>query len=436
MRYLPVNIELFINNRKNFAAKMKENSVAVFNANDEMFRNGDQFFPYRQNSDLFYLSGIEQEQTILVLAPDHPNPKFHEVLFIRESNKQLETWFGHKLTKKEAQEVSGIKNVQYMNRLDGLLREIILNSEHIYFNFNEYPKFETDYPLRDERFAKGIRKKYPSHEFERAAPLMSELRTIKSDIEIELIRKACDITEKGFRRILSYVKPGVKEYQVQAEIDHEFTMNGANGHGYHPIIASGLSACTLHYIENDKECKDGDLLLMDFGAEYANYSADLTRTIPVNGKFTPRQKEVYEAVLRVQKQAIRLLVVGNTIEKVNAAVNKLMEKEIVKLGLMAQDEANDPVKAKAILFDYFMHGTSHFLGLDVHDVGLKTEPFKPGMILTCEPALYIQEEEIGIRIENDILITEDGPVDLMKNIPVEPDEIESLMAKKFENSLI
>ncbi len=316
-----------------------------------------------------------------------------------------------------------------MGRMEAVLREIILASENVYFNCNESPKFETDYPLRDDRFAKIIKDKYPTHEFERAAPLMSELRTIKSDIEIELLQKACDITEKGFRRLLKYVKPGVKEYQVQAEIDHEFGLNGANGHGYPPIIASGISACTLHYIENDKECKDGDLLLMDFGAEYANYSADLTRTIPVNGKFTSRQKEVYEAVLRVQKQAIQLLVVDNTIEKVNASVNKLMEKEIVKLGLMQQSEANDPQIAKGILFNYFMHGTSHFLGLDVHDVGLKTEPFKAGMVFTCEPALYIQDEKIGIRIENDILITENGPVDLMKNIPIEVDEIEELMAK-------
>lgn len=430
MRYLPINIELFLNNRQNFTSRMKKNSVAIFNSNDEMFRNGDQFFPFRQNSDLFYLTGIEQEQTILILAPDHPNPKFHEILFVRESNVELETWFGHKLTKGEAQDISGIKNVMSMDRMNLVLREIILDSKNIYFNFNEYPKFEMDYPSRDQRFAKELKKKYPTHEFERSAPIMSDLRTIKSDIEIKLLQKTCDITEKGFRRVLKYVKPGVKEFQVQAEIDHEFTMNGANGHGYPPIIASGLNACTLHYIENDKECKDGDLLLMDFGAEYANYSADLTRTIPVNGKFTKRQREVYESVLNVQKQAIKLLHVGNCIEEVNAAVNKLMEKEIVKLGLMKQSEANDATTAKGILFNYFMHGTSHFLGLDVHDVGLKTEPFKAGMIFTCEPALYIQDEKIGIRLENDILVTEDGPVDLMKNIPIEPDEIETLMAIK------
>lgn len=429
MRYLPINIELFLNNRRNFAKKLKKNSVAIFNSNDEMFRNGDQFFSYRQNSDLFYLSGIEQEQSILILAPDHPNPKYHEILFIRESNKQQETWFGHKLSKQEAQEISGIKNVMVMSRMESVLREIILSSENIYFNFNEYPKFETDYPLRDDRFAKGIKKKYPSHHYERSAPIMSNLRTIKSDIEIELIKKACDITEKAFRRVLKFIKPGVKEYEVQAEIEYEFTMNAANGNAYPPIIASGKNACTLHYIENDKECKDGDLLLMDFGAEYANYSADLTRTVPVNGKFTTRQREVYEAVLRVQRQAIKMLVVGNTVEKLNAAVNKLMGKEIVKLGLMSSKDAKDPEKAKGILFNYFMHGTSHFLGLDVHDAGSKIESFKSGMVFTCEPALYIQEENMGIRLENDILITNNGPVDLMPNIPIEADEIETLMAK-------
>ncbi len=430
MRYLPINFELFKNNRKNLAKKLKKNSVAIFNANDEMFRNGDQFYPYRQNSDLFYLSGIEQEQSILVIAPDHPNPKYHEVLFIRESNKQLETWFGHKLTPKEAQDISGIKTVMEMERMESVLKEIVLACENIYFNLNEYPKFEMDYKSRDERFARKIKKKYPAHEYERSAPIMAKLRTVKSDIEIELIQKACDITEKGFRRILNFVKPGLMEYQIQAELDHEFISNGANGHGYPPIIASGINACTLHYIENDKECKDGDLLLMDFGAEYANYSADLTRTIPVNGKFTPRQREVYEAVLRVQRQAIQLLVIGNTIDNVNKKVNKLMEKEIIGLGLLSKKDHKDPLKTKNTLFEYFMHGTSHFLGLDVHDVGSKTEPFKAGMIFTCEPGLYIRDEKIGIRIENDILITQNGPVDLMKNIPVEPDEIEKIMEKQ------
>lgn len=430
MRYLPIDVSLFIQNRGNFVEKMKKNSVAIFNSNDEMFRNGDQFYPYRQNSDLFYLSGIDQEQSILVLAPDFQNPKYREILFIRDSDKQLEIWFGHKLTKLEAQKISGIKNIKFTNQLEGILRDIILESENIYFNFNEYFKFKTDYLLRDHRFAKEIREKYPSHNFERSAPILNKLRIIKSDIELDLIKKACDITSKAFYRILKFIKPGVKEFEIQAEIEHEFTMNAANGTAYQTIVASGINACILHYTQNDKVCEDGELLLLDFGAEYANYAADLSCTVPVNGKFSTRQREVYEAVLRVQKKAIQMFRVGNTIEKLNIVVNKLMEKEIVKLGLMDKRDACDETKAQKILFKYFMHGTSHFLGLDVHDVGFKTEPFKPGMVFTCEPALYIKEEKLGVRIENNILVTKDEPVNLMPDIPVEPDEIEALMSKK------
>lgn len=427
MRYDPISSEFFCSNRKNFTHKLKANSVAIFNANDEYHRNGDQNFNFRQNSDLFYLTGIEQEETILILAPDHPEPKLREVLFLLEPNEQMETWFGHKLTKLEAQKISGIKNVMFLPRLEFTLNDIILASKNIYFNFNEYVKYSTEVLSRDRRFAEKIQSKFPSHNFERSAPLLAELRTIKSDTEIELIQKAIDITEKGFRRVLKNTKPGRKEFEIQAEIEYEFTTNGANGHAYPPIIASGINACTLHYVENDKICENGDLLLMDFGAEYANYAADLTRTIPINGKFTKRQREVYDAVLRVQRKAIKMLMVGNTVDKLNKAVNELMKKELLAIGLMTQEEYDDPIKANSVAFKYFMHGTSHFLGLDVHDVGSKHEEIKPGMIFTCEPALYIREERIGIRLENDILVTEDGPVDLMKNIPIEPYEIETLM---------
>ncbi len=429
MRYDPISSDFFTSNRKHFSHKLKPNSVAIFNSNDEYHRNGDQNFSFRQNSDLFYLTGIEQEQSILILAPNHPEPKLREVLFLLEPNEQMEIWFGYKLTIAEAQKISGIKNVMIMPRLEFVLNEIILASENIYLNFNEYVKYSTEVLSRDRRFAEKIQTKFPGHNFERSAPLLSELRTIKSKTEIELIQKAIDITEKGFRRVLKNTKPGQKEFEIQAEIEYEFTTNGANGHAYPPIIASGINACTLHYIENDKVCKDGDLLLMDFGAEYANYAADLTRTIPINGKFTKRQREVYDAVLRVQKKAIEMLVVGNTVDKLNKAVNELMKQELVSLGLMKQEEYDDPIKANSILFKYFMHGTSHFLGLDVHDVGSKYEKMKAGMVFTCEPALYIREENIGIRLENDILVTENGPVDLMKNIPIEPSEIEALMAK-------
>ena len=430
MRYEPIHSDFFSTNRENFTKKLKSNAVAIFNSNDEYHRNGDQNFPFRQNSDLFYLSGIEQEQSILVLAPNHPNPKLREVLFLLEADEQMETWFGHKLTKSEAKNISGIKTVMDMGRMELTLNEIILASDHIYFNFNEYAKYSTEAASRDRRFAETIKTKYAAHNFERSAPLITELRTIKSQVEIDLIQKAIDITGKAFDRVLKNTKPNLKEFEVQAEIEYEFTKNGANGHAYAPIIASGVNACTLHYIENDKICKDGDLLLMDFGAEYANYAADLTRTIPINGKFTKRQRAVYDAVLRVQKAAIKMLVVGNKVDKLNKAVNELMKIELIELGLMSIEDSKDPIKANSILFKYFMHGTSHYLGLDVHDVGSKYEKMKAGMVFTCEPALYILDEGIGIRLENDVLVTEDGPVDLMKNIPIDPDEIEALMRKK------
>ncbi len=426
-RYFPINAELFTKNRNNFYSKLKKNSVAILNASDEFNRNGDQYFPYRQNSDFFYLSGIEQEQSLLILAPEHPDPKLREVLFLLESNEQLETWFGHKLTTKKAREISGIKTVMTMNRMEAVLSEILLASENIYFNFNEYFKFSTDILSRDHRFAEKIKSQYAAHQYFRSAPLLTELRLIKSKTEIALIQQAIDITEKAFFRILKEVKPGIQEFEVQAEIEHEFTINRANGNAYFPIIASGKDACILHYIENNKACLDGDLLLMDFGAEYANYAADLTRTIPINGKFSSRQREIYDSVLRVQRAAIKMMVVENTVTQLNAEVNKLMMKEVFSLGLMTEEEFNDPKKSKNILFKYFMHGTSHFLGLDVHDVGSKHAAFKAGMVLTCEPALYIKEEKIGIRLENDILISADGPIDLMKNIPIDPDEIEALM---------
>jgi len=427
MRYASISSDFFSLNRKNFSHKLKVNSVAIFNSNDESSRNGDQNYPFRQNSDFFYLTGIEQEQSILILAPNHPEPKLREVLFLLEANEQLETWFGHKLTIAEAQKTSGIDTVMLMPRLDLALNEMILASDNIYFNFNEYVKYSTEVLSRDRRFAEKIKEKYPAHKFERSAPILAELRIIKSETEIALIQKAINITEIAFRRVLKKTKPQLKEYEVQAEIDYEFTRNGANGHAYAPIIATGINACTLHYIENNKVCKKGDMLLMDFGAEYANYAADLTRTIPVNGKFTARQRAVYDAVLRVQKEAIKMFVVGNTVDKLNKAVNGLMQSELLNLGLITDDEFKDPIKANSVLLKYFMHGTSHYLGLDVHDLGSKYEEMKAGMVFTCEPALYIREEGIGIRLENDILVTKDVPVDLMKNIPIDPDEIEALM---------
>ena len=427
MRYQPINNKLFINNRKNLAGLLEPNSVALFQSSDQYPRNGDQYFTYRQQSDIFYLTGIEQEQTMLMLAPGFFNETLREALFILKPNKKMETWEGHKLTKEEARNISGIQHVYWVEDFEMALREVLLDSDNFYLNANEYVKFFTEVPERNLRQIWQLKEKYPLHNFKRLAPLMKQLRQIKSETEVDLIRKACKITDKAFDKVMKTIKPGMKEYEVEAEITAEFIRNGANGHGYAPIVASGKNACMLHYTYNDDVCNDGDLVLMDIGAEYANYTADMSRTIPVNGKFTPRQKECYNAVLDVFKQAREMLVPGNTSDKVNKAVNKLMEKKIIDLGLLTQEMVDSQDPDNPLYLKYFMHGISHPLGLDVHDVGSKYEPFRPGMVVTCEPGLYIEEENLGIRIENDILITEEGPVDLMINIPIETDEIEAAM---------
>jgi Xaa-Pro aminopeptidase len=406
---------------------MKPESVAVFHSADQYPRNGDQYFAYRQQSDMFYFTGIEQEKSILLMAPGFSNEQYREVLFILKPDKKLEKWEGHKLTKQEAREISGIESVYWLEDFEVTLREVLLDSNRFYLNTNEYVKFFTEVPERNLRFARDQKAKYPLHQYHRLAPLVKQLRQIKSEDEVDLIRHACKITGKAFDKVLKNIKPGMKEFEVEAEVTAEFIRNGANGHGYAPIIASGLNACMLHYIDNDKTCNDGDLILMDFGAEYANYTADMSRTIPVNGKFTDRQKACYNAVLDVFKQAREMLVPGNTIDKVNKAVNKLMEKKMIALGLFTSEDVKKQDKENPLYFNYFMHGISHPLGLDVHDVGSKYEPFRPGMVVTCEPGIYIEEENIGIRIENDILITEEGPVDLMIDIPIETDEIEAAM---------
>jgi len=429
MRYPAIDPSLFVQNRKRFAEKLLPQSVAIFNANDEYPRNGDQFHHYRQQSDLFYLSGIGQEKTILVLAPDHPEPKNCEILFIIETNEQIEIWNGHKFTKEEAKKISGIENVQWVSGFDLLLRDLMNWSEHVYLNIFEYPKYFSEVASRDHRFARQLQEMFPVHQYRRAAPILTNLRMIKSPVEIDLIKQAIEITAKAFQRALKFVKPGIMEYEIQAEMEHEFLKNRANGNGYLPIIASGKNSCVLHYTENDEECKDGDLVLFDFGAEYANYSADVSRTIPVNGKFSPRQRLFYKLVLRVQKKAIGQLFVGNTIEKYNAFVNNLMEEEMIKIGLFTAEEVKNQDTEKPLYKKYFMHGTAHHLGLDVHDSSNKYQPFVPGMVFTCEPGIYLRDEGFGIRIENNILITENGPVDLTSEIPREADEIEALMAK-------
>ncbi len=401
--------------------------MAFFNSNDVFPRNGDQFFPFRQNSDLFYLTGINQEETMLMLFPDCPNKDLREVLFIRRSSEKTETWEGHKLDKKEATVISGIEKIRYADELEVVLTEAMTYAGPVFLNSNEYPKFYTDVPYRDLRFAGDLKKKYPNHDYRRSAPVMHSLRMLKEPEELRLIERAIEITGKAFKRILKFVAPGSKEYEIEAEMMHEFAMNGASGFAYSPIIASGKNSCVLHYTDNKAECKDGELLLMDFGAEYLNYAADITRTIPVNGKFTEWQRQCYESVLSVQKEAIKMFVPGNTIDQLNKEVNSLMEAEMLKLGLLKKEEVGKQDPENPLYMKYFMHGTTHFMGLDVHDVGSKYEPFKPGMVFTCEPGLYIREQNMGIRLENNIVVTEKGPEDLSKHIPIEPGEIEKLM---------
>lgn len=428
MKYPRLNSLLFERNRKKVLKFLQPNSLVVIHSNDQMFRNGDQYFPFRQSSDLFYLTGIDQEKTILTLCPNHPNKDYREILFILESNEKIAVWEGHKYTKEEAFETSGIKTIKYITDFESIFRELAIKAESIYLNLNENPKFKPEAPSADERFVDVLKKEFPAHEIERLAPIMKHIRLKKNAEEIEVMQEACDITAKAFHRVLKFVKAGVAEYEVEAEITHEFLRNRATGHAYPPIIAAGKSACVLHYIENNKTTKDGDLLLMDFGAEYANYAADCTRTIPVNGKFTPRQKECYEAVLRVMKKAISWLTPGTTINRVNERVEKLLQEEHIKLGLYTQEDVEKQDPNNPLVKKYYPHGTCHFIGLDVHDVGERTTVLEEGMVLTCEPGIYIPDENIGIRIENDIVVNLQ-PIDLMKDIPKEVDEIESLMAK-------
>ncbi|MDA3906837.1 MAG: aminopeptidase P N-terminal domain-containing protein [Bacteroidales bacterium] len=429
MRYHKIDNQFFTNNREAFAKKMEPNSVAIFVSNDEHPRNGDQFFPFRQSSDLFYLSGIEQEKTILMLAPDCPNPKLREVLFVLKTSEHIAVWYGHKYTQEEAKETSGIENVHWTDEMDMMLREAASYSKNIYLNEYEYPKYASDVESGEQRFTKEIKQLYPLHVFERSAPILYHLRLIKSETEIDLIKEACEITNKAFRRILQFVKPDVMEFEIQAEIEHEFTRKRANGHGYYPIIATGENACVLHYIENDKVCKDGDVILFDFGAEYANYSADMSRSIPVNGKFTERQRAVYQAVLRTLDTLTENMLVGKALDDLDKLSKILIEKELISLGLFTEIEVKNQDLKEPLFKKYFMHGVNHHLGLDVHDVGNRNVPLTAGMVFTCEPGIYIPEESLGIRLENDILITENGPVNLMENIPIEIEEIERLMSK-------
>ena len=428
MRYDKIDKKLFIQNRIELSKHLEKNSVAILNSNDIMPTNSDGTFKFKQNSDLFYLSGIDQEETIFLFYPDSEELRFKEILFIKKTNDLIKIWEGEKLSKKNASEISGISSVYWLDDFDKIFEIISNKTNKVYLNTNEHLRAKLEVQTRDDRFKLKIQNTYVNLKYLRLAPIMHKIRAVKDDIEIELIQKACDLTESAFRKILKTIKPGVMEYEIEADVIHEFIRNRSRGFAYTPIIASGKNACVLHYIENNCECKDGDVILMDFGAEYANYASDMTRCVPVSGKFTPRQKDVYNAVLRVMKAAKKLLVPGTLLNEYHEEVGKLMEKELIQLDLITdEDVANQSPKLPAYK-KYFMHGTSHYLGLDVHDVGSWTEPIEAGMVFTCEPGIYIPEENLGIRLENDILVTENGPVDLMANIPLEAEDIEALMA--------
>ena len=424
MKYLKIDNSLFIGNRKKLKNKLAKNTLAIFNSNDIMPTNADGTMPFRQNNDLFWLSGVDQEESILVLFPDNNDEK--EILFLKETNEHIAIWEGAKLSKKEALNVSGISTVYWLSEMEEKLDELISNCDGVYLNKNIHSRSASEVETRDDRFRKMFSEKYKKEILE-IAPIMHELRSIKSETEISLLQNACNITEKGVRRILPFIKPGVMEYEIEAELMHEFLRNRSNGFAYQPIIGSGRDSCVLHYIDNNKECKDGDILLMDFGAEYANYASDLTRTVPVNGRFSTRQKNVYNSVLHVMKEATKMLRPGTMFKEYNSEIGRIMESELIKLGLLDKHDVQKQDPKKPLYRKYFMHGTSHYLGLDVHDVGNFDWPMKEGMVFTCEPGIYILEEELGIRLENDILITADGPKDLMKNIPIETEEIEELM---------
>ena len=429
MKYLPINNELFIENRKRLASLLKPKSLAIFNSNDPMPTNADGTMGFQQNSDLFYLSGIDQEESILLIFPDCPDPKHREVLFLKETSELIAIWEGYKYTKEHAQEVSGIEKIYWTSQFEAVLTTLVFEAEHIYLNSNEHIRNHSTVQTRDAKFIIWAKEHFPLHKFERVAPLMHHLRVIKSDYEIAQISEACRITELGFRRLLNFVKPNVTEYEIEAELIHEFVRNRSKGFAYTPIIASGASACVLHYIENSRPCKDGDLILLDVAAEYANYNSDLTRTIPVNGRFTQRQRAVYDAVHRAFKFAKSILKVGVLWDDYQKEVEKFIEGELVDLGLFSRADIDKQNPDSPLYKKYFMHGVSHHLGLDVHDVWNKYRKVEAGMVFTIEPGIYIREEGIGIRLENNILITETGSIDLMESIPMDADEIEELMNK-------
>jgi Xaa-Pro aminopeptidase len=428
MKYHQIDHQLFIKNRKKFTAAMKPNSVAVFNSNDIYPVSADSTLPFAQSRDIFYLSGVDQEESILLLFPDAPYESIREILFLKETNDHIAVWEGEKLTKERAFEVSGVKTVIWLQDFHKTLKEIMTYSETMYINTNEHYRATIETETREARFVKWWKENYPAHKVEKSNPILQRLRSVKEQQELDLIQHACNITEKGFRRVLNFVKPDVTEYEIEAEFIHEFTRNRSKGFAYTPIIASGNNANVLHYIENNQTCKAGDLILMDVAAEYANYSSDMSRTIPVSGKYTDRQKAVYNAVLRVKNEATKLLVPGAFWKQYHEEVGKIMTSELIGLGLLDKADVQNENPEWPAYKKYFMHGTSHHMGLDTHDYGLLYEPMKANMVFTVEPGIYIPAEGFGIRLEDNVVIQENGePFNMMANIPIEVEEIESLM---------
>lgn len=429
MRYQPIDPKLFIENREKLTRLLLPNSLAIVNANDVLPTNADGTFALQPNSDLFYLTGVEQEESLLLLYPDAHEENMREILFLRETSELLAIWEGHKLTKDEARAVSGIKRVEWLSEFRPLFHRLMCECEHVYLNTNEHKRAVIEVETREARFVRDAQRRYPLHDYQRLARLMHELRAAKSDLEIDLLLQACAITKAGFQRVCRFVKPGVTETQVEAEFAHEFIRRGGK-FAYWPIIASGKNACVLHYLQNDQACRDGDLLLLDVASSYANYNADLTRTIPVNGRFSRRQRQVYEAVLRVLRGVTKAAVPGKLPKDWQKEAEGLMEKELVDLKLLKPSQLKKQDPNKPALKKYFMHGIGHPLGLDVHDVGITTQPMQEGWVLTVEPGIYLPEEGFAVRLENDIVVKAAGNIDLMADIPIEPGDIEALMKRK------
>ena len=428
MKYESIDSKLFIKNRLNFSKNMKENGIAFFNSNDIYPVSADSTLPFEQHRDIFYLSGIDQEESVLVLCPNSINPKHREILFLKETNDHIAVWEGPKINKKQAYKLSGVKSVYWLNDLENIIEELMVNCNNIYINENEHYRAKVETETREARFSKWLLNKYPKQNKQRSNPILQRLRSVKDPIETRLIQHACNITNKGFRRILNFVKPGVWEYEIEAEFIHEFLINKSKKFAYTPIIASGQNANILHYIENNMQCKNGDLILLDVGAEYANYSSDMTRTIPVNGRFNERQKAVYNSVLKVKKEATKLLVPGTDWAEYHTEVGKLMTSELIDLKLLDKSDIQQQSKDKPAYKKYFMHGTSHHMGLDTHDYGLLEEPMEENMVFTVEPGIYLPTEGFGIRLEDDVIIQKTGePINMMRDIPIEIDEIENLM---------